>query len=146
MKIPFTQSYRMPSDLRLVSGTEHMFKSSLSLPTTNNRRSVSQTNIGLVMDDVVVDALESISGLQYRENTPTPPSPSRRPRLTNLEKSQRFLRHCSSWNQLESKPENKDVLEQQSKQTFLRWNLIIISDSSNEFSFLSSLAQFQFFG
>jgi hypothetical protein len=124
MKLPFTQSYRMPSTVlrrQLASQKSSedevdFFNPSLPIARPSKRRSVSQTNLGLIMDDVVVDALESISGLHYRQDSSSiPASPNRRPRLSHVEKSQRLLKHCSSWNQLEFKAEHKQLLEEQSK-------------------------------
>jgi hypothetical protein len=60
--------------------------------------------------DIVVDALESISCLSYREQAGNadfclsdimPPSPRRRKTLSHREKGIRLLRQCSSWTQLE---------------------------------------------
>jgi hypothetical protein len=91
------------------------------VPIHHSKRSHSSTRMGL-MDDIVVDALESISGLSYRESDSivpqrmtSPASPTRRQQFSHLEKSQRLLRQCSSWNQLEDTPDNRLLLGRQGK-------------------------------
>jgi hypothetical protein len=92
------------------------------VPIHHSKRSHSSTSMGL-MDDIVVDALESISGLSYRESSDsilpqrrTPPvSPTRRQHFSHREKSQRLLRQCSSWNQLEDTLDNRLLLGRQGK-------------------------------
>ena len=95
---------------------------SSSVPIHHSKRSHSSTRMGL-MDDIVVDALESISGLTYRESSDSilpqrmtsPASPTRRQQFSHLEKSQRLLRQCSSWNQLEDTLDNRLLLGRQGK-------------------------------
>lgn len=58
------------------------------------------------LDEIVVEAIESISTLSYRENiSGQSPLSIRRNKsitLTNREKSVRLLRHCTSWTKLEN--------------------------------------------
>ena len=70
-------------------------------------------------DDIVLDALESISGLSYRSNATSlaaigvPESFSPRKTLSHRQKSVRLLQHCPSWTQLENTLENRRLLERQ---------------------------------
>jgi hypothetical protein len=55
------------------------------------------------VEALIVDALENITALNYRGTSPSPPtSPLRRFRkaLSQREKAQRLLKHCSSWTRL----------------------------------------------
>jgi hypothetical protein len=92
-----------------------------SVPIHHSKRSHSSTSMGL-MDDIVVDALESISGLSYRESDSiipqrrtSPASSPRRQQFSHREKSQRLLRQCSSWTQLEDTLDNRRLLGRQGK-------------------------------
>jgi hypothetical protein len=67
-------------------------------------------------DDIILEALESISGLTYREESlvaSIPTSFSPRKSFSHREKSIRLLRQCSSWTQLENTRDNRLLLERQ---------------------------------
>ena len=74
-------------------------------------------------DDIILEALESISGLSYREESfiaEIPKVSTPRKNFSHREKSIRLLRKCSSWAQLENTRDHRAVLEKQSKLRCLR--------------------------
>jgi hypothetical protein len=80
LHLPFTSPYKMPTPLK------------------------ARANFNSDVDHIVVNALDSISNLSYRE-TDTMASPGsssrRRSTLTANEKSVRLLEHCKSWTMLD---------------------------------------------
>lgn len=84
VRLPFSEPY----DSFLLDG-----------PNSNGCEEKNESNI-------VIEALESISGLSYRERSGdellSSPSKRRQQSLTHREKSVRLLRQCSSWTQLEN--------------------------------------------
>jgi hypothetical protein len=70
------------------------------------------------IDDIVLDAMESISTLNFRgsfgSNTPPGSRRNRPSSFSTREKSQRLLRHCSSWTKLEQSSFSHSLFEYQS--------------------------------
>ena len=101
LKLPFTEPYEKPLGLR-----------QLAEATESNVTDMSEE-----LDDFVIEALESISSLNYREtvvNQSAPSSPRRKSTsFTSREKSERLLRQCSSWVQLEQSQQTRTRFELQ---------------------------------
>ena len=77
------------------------------------------------IDDIIVEAMESISTLAHRENfgSNSPTSVTRRNRqlsLTTQEKSERLLRHCSSWTKLDQSLQSLSMFQSQTPSMTLR--------------------------
>ena len=94
--------------------------SSVDITTGSSFRDDTKDDSGhkeiLDVDSLILDAMESISALNYRSSASPPASPLRRFRkaLTQKEKSERLLRQCSSWTRLvtaETSPDRLDFVE-----------------------------------
>jgi hypothetical protein len=78
-----------------------------------------------VIDDIILEAMENISSLTHRENfgSNSPTSVTRRNRqlsLTTQEKSERLLRHCSSWTKLDQSFPSMSIFQSQTPSVTLR--------------------------
>ena len=85
-----------------------------------------------VIDDILIEAMESISNLTLRESylSNSPTSVSRRNRqlsLTTQEKSERLLRHCSSWTKLDQSLHSRSAFQSQRASITLRTQGSVLS-------------------
>ena len=145
IRLPFTSSYPILSapstraNARRAAETSIQQRQQQYLQQHSTTQSDDSTGgvfyEGGFIDEIVVDALESISGLSYRESElrekitsaisltsvshSSPPLSRQQRRFSYREKSERLLRQCSSWNQLEKSMDNQMLFEGQGKQVFL---------------------------
>lgn len=84
-------------------GSKHTVVSTTTKESSGANSSTSDPNLSTDLDTLILDAMESISALNYRGPTSPPASPLRRFRkaLTQQEKSLRLLQQCSNQTRLE---------------------------------------------
>lgn len=77
-----------------------------------------ETQDSAKIDDLVIEAMDSISSLSYRESTSllSPGKEQKRDILSHHERSDRLLQHVESWATLDDTAENKALFEKRGKE------------------------------
>jgi hypothetical protein len=111
-QLPFTSPYVMPSFV------------------ANRDRTNVVSKIIDTVDDVVKDALDSLSQENPPSQLPNKLSRIRRQSLSHRETSVRLVRHCSSWNLLDDTDENKTYYDNQGERQIKRIHVAYYEQTS----------------